>query len=164
MENSNEQKVYDLLNELGVPYQKIDHPAVYTCEQAALYCEGSGAAHTKNLFLTNADKSGFFLAVMEASKKLRAKDLGRALGEKGLTFASSGDMLRLLGITSGAVSPFGLINDSAGVVTVILDREIETCEKVSFHPNVNTSSVVLETKGFLKTLRHFGNRLVSLDL
>lgn len=161
--NAPEQKVYALLDALGIAYEKIEHPAVYTCEEAARYESPAVTAPAKNLLLTNGGKSSFFLIIMAASKKLNAKALGRALGEKGLTFASPEDMLRLLGLMPGAVSPFGLINDEAAEVAVILDREISTSGTVSFHPNVNTASVILKAEDFLTVMRRFKNKLVMLD-
>ena len=158
------QKALTFLDGMGIAYAVQEHPAVYTCEEAALYDNGDGAADCKNLFLTNAGKSGYFLAIIEASKKLRAKELSRSLGEKGLTFASEGDLLRLLGLTTGAVSPFGLINDRSRVVTVVLDKAILSYNKVKFHPNVNTASVTLKTEDFMAVLQHLGNKLICMDI
>lgn len=163
MSMSNEQKVYELLQCLSLQYEKIDHPAVFTCEEAALYDSGSGAVDTKNLFLTNGDRSRYFLVILVADKKLRAKDLGRELGEKGLTFAKPEDMQKLLGLTPGAVSPFALVNDGAQDVVVVMDNDVAHSEKVSFHPCVNTASIQMATADFLIVLRQFPNRLVQLD-
>lgn len=159
----NEQRTYDLLGRLGIPYERIGHPAVYTCGEAAKY-DAPDAAQVKNLFLTNASRTGYFLVVMDAAKKLRAKQLGRALGEKGLTFASPDEMLRILGLEPGAVSPFALVNDGAGEVAVVLDRTVAESRKVSFHPCVNTASLVLAACDFLKALESFPNRVLILEL
>ena len=161
---NSQQKALAFLDGMGIAYALQEHPAVYTCEEAALYDNGDGAADCKNLFLTNAGKSGYFLAIIEASKKLRAKELSRSLGEKGLTFASEDDLLRLLGLTTGAVSPFGLVNDGSRVVTVIIDNSILSYNKLKFHPNVNTASVTLKTEDFMAVLQHLGNKLICMDM
>lgn len=164
MSVANEQQVYALLESLSIPYDKIEHPPVYTGEEAAVYDEGYDAAHIKNLFLVNADKSKYFLVMLEVAKKLKARELARAIGEKGLTFALPEELLRLLGVTPGAVSPFGLINEGAGDVVAIMDKHIASFSRVNFHPNVNTASIILETEDFFKVLKHFGNRIIMLDL
>lgn len=161
---SDELQVYALLDSLSIAYDKIEHPPVYTGEEAAVYDAGYEAAHIKNLFLVNGDKSRYFLVMIEVEKKLRARELARTIGEKGLTFASPEELLRVLGLTPGAVSPFGLMNGGAGDVVVILDKEVIASPRVNFHPNVNTASIILKTEDFIIVLRHFRNRTVMLDL
>jgi len=147
------QKVYEKLEELGIAYEKHEHPAVFTSDEAAKYSEGMEGAQCKNLFLRNAKGNRQYLVVLEHTKRADLGTLKTKLGEKGLSFGSDKRLMKYMGVESGAVSPFNLINDTDNKVEVVVDNTLKRSEKVNFHPNANTETLTVTYKDFLKFLK-----------
>lgn len=152
-----EQKVYDLLRALEISYTKHEHPPVFTVEEAEQHWTSIMGAHCKNLFLRNKKGKNHYLVVVESTKRVDLKSLTKQIGEDRLSFASPERMMRYLGLEPGAVSPFGLINDTENAVSVIIDRDLKEASHVNFHPNVNTATVGITFGDFKKFLAHCGN-------
>ncbi len=130
---------------------------MFTVEEAERYWADIPAAHCKNLFLRNAKGTRHYLVVLEHSKKADLRALSARLGDDKLSFASADRLMRFLHLTPGAVSPFGLIHDSARDVIVVLDADLPATERIGFHPNVNTATITLLTADFLRFLEARGN-------
>lgn len=152
MSSDREEKVLETLDKLGISYVRHEHPPVFTVEEAEQHWEGITGAHCKNLFLRNKKGNRHYLVVLESSKRADLKALERQLGEDRLSFASSERLMRYLGLEVGAVSPFGLLNDSRKEVRVVIDQDLKNAEGVNFHPNVNTATVGLSFSDFQKFL------------
>ena len=159
MTTESEQRVYDVLNKLGIAFIRHEHPPVYTVEEAEEHWGNITGAHCKNLFLRNKKGSRHYLVILESSKQADLKSLTQRIGEDRLSFASDKRLLKYLGLETGAVSPFGLINDSQKEVEVIIDSDLQKAAKVNFHPNVNTATVGIEFSDFEKFLSWCGNSL-----
>jgi Ala-tRNA(Pro) deacylase len=164
MSTENEEKVYEVLRKLGIAYVKHEHPPVYTVDQAEQYWEDIEGTHCKNIFLRDKKGKRHYLVILLSSKKADLKALERQLGEARLSFASPERLMRYLGLEPGAVSPFGLINDSKKEVQVIIDRDLRRAEIVNFHPNVNTATVGIDFTDFEKFLAWCGNAIRYLQL
>jgi Ala-tRNA(Pro) deacylase len=152
-----EQEVHDALAALAIAFERFAHPPVFTVEEAERYWAEIPATHCKNLFLRNAKGSRHYLVVLGRSKKADLRALSAALGDDRLSFASPERLMRFLRLTPGAVSPFGLIHDSAREVIVVLDSDLPGTERIGFHPNVNTATITLPTAEFLRFLAAQGN-------
>ena len=157
MSIENEQKVYKALERLNISYVRHEHPPVFTVEEAEQYWEDITGAHCKNIFLRNKKGNRHYLLILEHSKKAGLKVLENQLGESRLSFASSERLMRYLGLEAGAVSPFGLINDSNKEVRIVMDLDLKEKGRINFHPNVNTVTVGIEFKDFEKFLFWCGN-------
>lgn len=157
-----EQAVCDLLDALEIRYTRRAHPPVYTVEQARRY-DPPGGLHVKNLFLRNKKGDRHFLAIFEQSVALDLNELGAHLGVGRLGMASEQRLARLMGITPGAVGPFGLIHDREHAVEVLLDARLRGAASIGFHPNLNTATLDLSVDGLLKFLAHCGNRVVWVE-
>lgn len=164
MTTENEQRVYEVLEKLGITFSRHEHPPVYTVEEAEQHWGDITGAHCKNLFLRNKKGSRHYLVIIESSKYADLRSLTRKIGEDRLSFASEKRLMKYLGLEAGAVSPFGLINDSRNEVEVILDSDLEKADKVNFHPNVNTATVGIIFSDFEKFLSWCGNRIRRLKL
>lgn len=164
MTDANEQAVYDVLGKLEIPFERHEHPPVFTVEEAVRHWAGIEAAHCKNLFLRNKKGTIHYLVILEHTKQADLGLLVKRLGDDRLSFASSERLATHLGLTPGAVSPFGLINDRTHQVQVVIDADLKAAERVSFHPNVNTATIVLATADFQRFLASCGNpvRYVAL--
>ena len=158
----NEQKLYDLLEQLNISYTRYEHPPVYTVEEAKQYWQGIKGAHAKNLFLRNNKGNQHYLIVLEESKTADLMGLSMKLAAGKLSFASERRLMDHLGLETGAVSPFGLINDTKKAVKVVIDRDLAKAELVNFHPNVNTATITLSYGDFEKFLNHCGNEIFKI--
>jgi len=159
MLTENEQKVYEALERLNISYVRHEHPPVFTVEEAEQYWEDITGAHCKNIFLRNKKGNRHYLVILEHSKKADLKVLENQLGESRLSFASPERLMRYLGLEAGAVSPFGLINDSNKEVRIVIDLDLKEEGCINFHPNVNTVTVGIEFKDFEKFLSWCGNSI-----
>ena len=154
-----EKRVYSVLDRLNIPYIRHGHPPVFTVEQAEEQWTEITGAHCKNLFLRNKKGNRHYLVILEASKTADLKALTKLLGEDRLSFASEKRLMKHLGLETGAVSPFGLLNDTEHHVQVIVDEELNRAEAVNFHPNVNTATVGISYEDFERFLAWCGNPL-----
>ncbi|MFZ5969844.1 MAG: prolyl-tRNA synthetase associated domain-containing protein [Bacillota bacterium] len=157
MNKDQEQRIYTLLDELGISYDCYQHPAVYTIEAVHQLDMDMGGCHCKNLFIRNRKGDKHYLLIVEESKRLDLKKLSQQINSIGLSFASEERLLKYLGLTPGAVSPFGLIHDENKEVEVLIDQDIANIDLVCFHPNVNTATITLSYEAFEKFLQWSGN-------
>jgi len=150
-------ELFSYLDNLGIAHTTVTHPPVFTVEEGRELRGTIPGGHTKNLFLR--DKKGvpyLVVAGEEAAIELRA--LHRILGATGrFSFGSAELMHELLGVTPGSVTPFAVVNDSAGRVTVVLDAALMTHAVLNFHPLVNTGTTTISRDGLLKFLAATGH-------
>lgn len=153
-----EQRVYDVLAELGIEYARYEHPPLATVEAAEPYWADIPATHCKNLFLRNQKGNAHYLVILTSSKKADLRSLTRLLDEDRLSFASPERLMKHLGLTPGSVSPFGLIHDRDRAVRVVLDEDLAQADRVTFHPNVNTATLSVRFQDFERFLGWTGHR------
>lgn len=156
--------IYQILQSLEIKYEKYEHPAVFTVEEAARYDRGIDAGKSKNLFLRNAKGDKHYLVVLQADKRLDLQRLAILLSENKLSFASEERLEKYLGLKPGSVGPFGLVNDADKSVRVIIDKELLHYEKLAYHPNINIATLIISTEDFKKFLEWTGNKIDYLDL
>jgi len=154
----------DLLEQLGIKYTRREHPAVYTVEQARKYDAGIPGAHCKNLFLRNRKGDRHFLAVFDERTVLDLRESGQKAGAGPLGFASPERLERILGLTPGAVGPFGLLHPAAREVIVLLDASLASFRQVSFHPNLNTATLTMGYVDFVRYLDFVGNPCIRIEV
>jgi Ala-tRNA(Pro) deacylase len=154
-----EEKVYAVLDELGISYSRHEHPPVYTVEEAEKHWTQIIGAHCKNLFLRNKKGNRHYLVILEAAKVADLRFLNKLLGEDRLSFASEKRLMKYLGLEAGAVSAFGLINDTENHVKVVIDEDLRKSKGVNFHPNVNTATVGISFSDFERFLTWSGNTI-----
>ncbi len=153
-----EIRTYDLLDSLGIAYQRTDHEAAGTMEDCSVIDAVLGVVICKNLFLCNHQKTRFYLLLMPGDKKFKTKELSKQINSARLSFAAPEDMLKYLDIEPGAVSVMGLMNDRDHAVQLLIDEDVLDTEDFGCHPCVNTSSLKMKTADvigkFLPAVRH----------
>jgi Ala-tRNA(Pro) deacylase len=159
-----DQKLYAILAELGISFEYHEHPPGHTIEEALKYWKDIDSTHCKNIFFRNHKGDRHYLVIMEHSRQLDIHDLEKRLRQGKLTFASPERMNRYLGLTPGSVSLFGLIHDIDHHVHVFFDKKLQEAERLSFHPNLNTASLVITFTDMMKFLRWAGNSFEFLNL
>ena len=141
-----EEKVYDFLDNLGIDYKTLKHPAAFTIEECNKVRDKVNAPVFKNLFLTNKQQTNFYLLVMPGEKVFKTKYLSAQINSARLSFANEDFMQRYLGVTPGSVTPLGLINDKDKTVRVLFDRDVLAYDEFACHPCINSASVILRLK------------------
>jgi Ala-tRNA(Pro) deacylase len=150
-------ELYRLLDSLQIPFEYIEHPPVPTVEEAMKYWSGIESGHCKNIFFRNHKGDRHYLVILYYDSKLNIKELEQKLRQGKLSFASDRRLMQYLGLTPGSVSPFGLINDTTRHVHLFIDRTLMEHERLSFHPNTNTASLIIPRDGLFRFLEHTGN-------
>ena len=141
-----EIRVYDALDRLGIPYQRVDHPPAATMEVCRQIDDTLQAVICKNLFLCNRQQTAFYLLMIPDHKVFKTKELSAQIGSSRLSFADAEHMQRYLDIEPGSVSVMGLMNDTTHAVQLLVDEDVLAAEYVGCHPCINTSSLRLRTK------------------
>lgn len=147
-----EIRVYDLLDRLDVPYQRVDHEPAMTMEACAAIDLALDATICKNLLLCNRQNTDFYLLMIVGDKTFKTKDLSHQIGSSRLSFASAEHMEEFLDITPGSLSVMGLMNDKENRVKLLMDRDLLTGEFIGFHPCINTSSLRLKTRDLMERI------------
>lgn len=150
-------ELYNLLDSLQIPCEYIEHPPVPTVEEAMKYWSGIDSGHCKNIFFRNHKGDRHYLVILHYNSKLNIRELEQKLRQGKLSFASDRRLMQYLGLTPGSVSPFGLINDHTRHVHLFIDKELLSHERLSFHPNTNTASLIIPREGLFRFLAHTGN-------
>jgi Ala-tRNA(Pro) deacylase len=145
----------------NIEYKEYKHKEVFTVEESRELKKDIPGLAAKCLFL-KSDKGDFYLVGMSAEKRLDIKALQQKLEVKKLRFASPEELKSELDLTPGSVSIFGMINSTS--VTFILDNDIWLAEQSGFHPNINTSTLVLDKENLEKFYNSLPNKKMVLDL
>lgn len=147
---TSEREFLSFLDQNGFRYERIEHPAVFTCAEADLRRPKTPAIATKNLFLCDKKARRFFLVVTACEKTVNLAHLAGQLGVPRLRFGSEENLYQLLGVTRGAVTMMALANDAGHRVALWMDAEIWLREHFLSHPLVNTATLVLAKEELLR--------------
>ena len=147
-----ERESYDLLDRLGIAYQRTDHEPTAPMEVCKEIDEVLGLMICKNLFLCNRQKTKFYLLLMPGAKPFQTKELSAQIGSSRLSFGGPEDMERLLNVTPGSVSVLGLMYDREGQVQLLIDADVLEEPFFGCHPCINTSSVKMTAADFTHRL------------
>ncbi len=147
-----ECRVYDLLDRLGVSYQRIDHEAAMDMEACVAIDRAMGTNICKNLLLCNRQKTAFYLLMMPGEKIFKTGEHSRQIGASRLSFAPAEAMVAYLDITPGSLSVLGLMNDKGNKVQLLIDEDILKDSHFGCHPCINTSSLRIATRDLLEKI------------
>ncbi len=144
------------LGKLGIETETIEHPALFTVADSQKLRGEIAGGHTKNLFLK--DKKGvLFLIVAQEDAAIDMKGLHKVIGSARLSFGKPELLVEVLGILPGSVTPFAAINDEAGRVSIVLDKDLIRHEQLNFHPLENTATTSIATNDMMTFLRATGH-------
>jgi Ala-tRNA(Pro) deacylase len=159
-----QKDLYDLFETLGIQFEYHEHPPVATIEDAILHWKDYNSGRCKNIFFRNHKGNRHYLVILEHLRQLDIHDLEKRLRQGKLTFASDQRLKKYLGLEPGSVSPFGLINDNERHVHLFIDEKLRESDRLAFHPNVNTATLVISKPDFLRFLDHTGNTYEFIKL
>lgn len=157
------KEVKEILDKLNIKYDIIYHPAVYTSEEADFYVKAIKCSKAKNLFLAGKNNKKFYLVVIKDTKMLNIKRINSIAGDK-LHFANEKQLKEKMNITPGMVSIFGLLNNKEHDIKTFIDKELLEENLITFHPNDNTATMLINTNDIFKFLKelNFDYEIINL--
>ncbi len=161
-----QEKVYEALDSLGIEYKVIHHEAVTTIEDMDAMGIFTDGEVCKNLFLRNANgKTHYVVSMLKDKHPDIQKDIRGQLGCSRLSFGSDERLMKHLGLMPGAVSPLGIINDESAEVNVVLDSDLKTVDGyIGFHPNDNTAFLWLKFSDLIRFIKSRGNDIYYINV
>ena len=160
---TSETDFLEFLNTHGFAYERVTHPAVFTCAESEQHRPSQPAVSTKNLFLCDKKARRFFLAVTACEKTVKLDSLAVQLGVSNIRFASEENLMCLLGVTRGSVTMMGLVNDAEHQVELWIDAEIWQADHFLSHPLVNTATLILSKQELVRFFEKTGHELHLFD-
>ena len=158
------ENIYSILDSLSIEYERIDHPPVYTSEEARKLVPQRPAASAKNLFLRDKKGKCHYLLVIDDQKSVRFKNIEKQTGISHLSMASPARLKKYLGVEPGAVSMLAIINDTQGEVELLIDRSLWEGTMIQAHPLVNTATVVMKIADMQRFIKHSGHDIHFVDI
>ena len=156
--------IYEFLEANGIPYERHDHPPVFTCDDVNRLIPDLPGSKTKNLFICDSKGKHHFLVSVPDEKSVDLKSLGLALGVKRLRFASANRLEKHLKLEPGAVTILGVLNDTAGKVKVVVDQALWDADALQCHPLVNTATLVISLESLRTFLTCTGHSATVMDV
>lgn len=156
-----EKDAYDLLKKLEISYLRVDHPAITSVKNVPFELPGP---QVKNLVLKPRKGKKIYLVILPDEKQVDLKKLAILLGEKRLSFVSEAALQKILRVPPGTVTPLALLYDEAHQIQVIIDDSIDQEDTLGFHPNVNTTTLMIAFQDFEKILAHLGYPPLLIDV
>lgn len=147
------QAAYQLLEDLNIAYQRVDHEPITSVKNVPFTLPGP---QVKNLVLQPRKGEHRFLVILPDEKQADLTHLAEILNEKRLSFVSEKNLVELLIVPAGSVTPLALPNDHDHKITVVIDKEIDQQDTVGFHPNINSTTLIMQFRDFEKILNHLG--------
>ena len=161
----NKQEIFQLLRQQGIWHEITEHPAVYSMAESAAVVLPYPEADAKNLFVRDAKKKNYYLITVKGDKRVDLKEFRQRHSTRSLSFASAEDLMELLGVIPGAVTPLGLLHDRQCRVALYLDEEFrEAPGLIGVHPNDNTATVWLKAEDLVRLIAEHGNAVYYTEL
>ncbi|AWN33133.1 MULTISPECIES: prolyl-tRNA synthetase associated domain-containing protein [Lactobacillus] len=153
--NKNETLHY--LNQLGIKYEIVEHPAVYNMAEIEKIALPHPEADAKNLFVRDDKKRNYYLLTIKGDKRVNLQQFREENGTRRLSFASPQDLKEKLGLEPGSVTPLGLLNDPRHEIPFYLDSYFSQQPRIAVHPNDNTATIWLKPQALIHFIRDLGN-------
>lgn len=159
-----QEELYEILKNLSIDFEYHEHPPLATIGDAIIHWKDYNSGRCKNIFFRNHKGDKHYLVILEHLSQLNIHDLEKRLHQGKLSFASDQRLKKYLGVGPGSVSPFGLINDSEKNVHLFIDKKLKDFERLAFHPNINTATLIISGSDFIRFLDYTGNSYEFLEL
>lgn len=162
--NSACKEVLNLLENMNISYDVIEHPAVFTIEEMDKLNIDYKNEIVKNLFVRDDKKKRYFLIVLLKNKRVDLKEIKKVVNSRALSFASEEDLSKYMKLSKGSVTPFGILNDIDCKVEVVFDKDILLFERIGVHPNDNRATVWISPKDLEGVIQSHGNNVLYIEI
>lgn len=161
----NKQETYDYLTQKGIEYEVTEHKAVFNMAELDEVNLPYPECDAKNLFVRDDKRRNYYLITVKGNKRVNLKEFRKQNGTKPLTFASPEDLLAIMGLTPGSVTPLGVLNDTELKVHAFIDKDfLAEPQIIGVHPNDNTATVWLKAEDLIRLMREHGNTVDAVEL
>ncbi len=159
----NKAETYEFLNKSGVNYEITEHKAVFNMDELGEVKLPYPEFDAKNLFVRDDKKQNYYLITVKGDKRVNLKEFRKKYGLRNLSFASAEELMKIMGLTPGSVTPLGLLNDEEHIVKFYLDSEFNGT-LIGVHPNDNTATVWLKSEDLIKIIKEHGNEVSLAEI
>ena len=159
----NKAETYRFLNEHHIPYEVTEHKAVFNMEELDSIVLPYPEWDAKNLFVRDDKKRNYYLITVKGDKRVDLKEFRKQHGLRALSFASAEDLLAIMGLQPGSVTPLGILNDAEHRVHFYLDSEF-IGNKIGVHPNDNTATVWMQANDLMELIQKCGNEAAFAEI
>lgn len=159
----NKAETYEFLNKSGINYEITEHKAVFNMEELGEVKLPYPEFDAKNLFVRDDKKQNYYLITVKGDKRVNLKEFRKKYGLRNLSFASAEELMKIMGLTPGSVTPLGLLNDEEHIVKFYLDSEFNGT-LMGVHPNDNTATVWLKSEDLIKIIKEHGNEVSLAEI
>ena len=156
------REVYDYLTAQGIHFEVTEHTLINNVEELIAAKLPHPEAQAKNLFVRDDKKRHYYIITVKEQKRVDLKDFRLKHGLRPLSVASSDDLLSILKLNPGSVTPLGLLNDESAAVELYLDDEFT--DLIGVHPNENTATVWLTVSDLVKLIQNHGNHVHIVEV
>ena len=159
----NKTETYEFLREKNIPFETVEHEAVFNMEEMSKINLPHPEADAKNLFVRDDKHLNFYLITVRGDKRVNLKEFRKANGTRPLTFASETELFEILRLTPGSVTPLGLLADDERKVKFYIDSDLAN-GLVGVHPNENTATIFLKTEDLIGLIKEHGNETYTVEI
>lgn len=159
----NKQEIYEFLKERNIGYEATEHPAVFNMEELEQIELPYPDREAKNLFVRDDKKRNYYMITVKGEKRIDLKEFRKAHGTRQLSFASADDMMSIMKLQPGSVTPLGLLNDEDRKVKLYLDSSL-TDGLIGVHPNDNTATVWMHADDLVRIIKEHGSEVEIVDM
>ena len=156
------EETYMFLTDHDVKYEITEHGAVFNMAELDAVKLPYPESDAKNLFVRDDKRRNYYLITVKGDKRVDLKDFRRKHELRPLTFASAEELMDIMNLYPGAVSPLGLLSDENHKVKLYLD-EAFGAGPVGVHPNDNTATVWLKTADLIRIVKEHGNNVEMVN-
>lgn len=161
----NKEEIYKLIKEKGYWHEITEHKAVFTMDEVNDIYVPYPEYDAKNLFVRDDKKRNYYLITVKGNKKVDLKEFRKNNNTRPLSFASENDLMTILNLIPGSVTPLGLLNDQELKVSFYLDNEFLTGKEIiGVHPNDNTATIWLKVEDLITLIKDHGNEITIINL
>ena len=161
----NKNDIYEYLKKENIWFQVTEHKAVYNMEELASVELPYPEADAKNIFVRDDKKKNYYLITVKGNKRVDLKEFKEKYGTRRLSFASENDLMNIMELIPGAVTPFGLLNDVEKKVQFYIDKDFTNNQGIiGVHPNDNTATVWIKTEDLIEIIKKHGNEVKIVEI
>lgn len=160
----NKNEVYAYLNEKNINYEITNHSVVFNMEELENVNLPYKELDAKNLFVRDDKKNKYYLITVKGDKRVDLKLIRKEYNTRPLSFAKEDELLDILKLTLGSVSPLGILNDKTKKVTLFLDKYFIDKDYIGVHPNNNTATIWLQPSDLINIIKEQGNDVIIIDI